>query len=64
MDGRMEKFDMSECETDALVAHEILLLQLLEQGVRENPERAANELREARKFLERMYFKKDAASAE
>lgn len=64
MDGRMEKFDMSECETDALVAHEILLLQLLERGVRENPERAANELREARKFLERMYFKKDAASAE
>ena len=62
MNDHMEGFHMNKNETDALVIHEILAIQSLAQRMRETPERVANDLQKFAADVERMYFKKDAAS--
>ncbi len=62
MKDHMEGFQMNKNETDALVIHEILALQTLAQRMREDPERVADDLQKFAADVERMYFKKDAAS--
>lgn len=62
MRDHTEDFQMNKNETDALVIHEVLALQALAQRMREDPERVANDLQKFAADVERMYFKKDAAS--
>ena len=62
MNDHVEGFHMNKNETDALVIHEILAIQSLAQRMREDPERVANDLQKFAADVERMYFKKDAAS--
>lgn len=62
MKDHMEGFQMNKNETDAIVIHEILALQALAQRMREDPERVADDLQKFAADVERMYFKKDAAS--
>ena len=62
MKDHMEGFNMNKNETDAIVIHEILALQALAQRMREDPERVADDLQKFAADVERMYFKKDAAS--
>lgn len=62
MKDHVEGFQMNKNETDALVIHEILALQTLAQRMREDPERVADDLQKFAADVERMYFKKDAAS--
>ena len=63
MRDHTEDFQMNKNETDALVIHEVLALQALAQRMREDPERVADDLQKFAADVERMYFKKDAASA-
>ena len=62
MRNHTEDFQMNKNETDALVIHEVLALQALAQRMREDPERVADDLQKFAADVERMYFKKDAAS--
>ena len=62
MKDHMEGFHMNKNETDAFVIHEILAIQSLAQRMREDPERVADDLQKFAADVERMYFKKDAAS--
>lgn len=62
MKDNMEGFHMNKNETDAIIIHEILALKALAQQMREDPERVANDLQKFAADVERMYFKKDAAS--
>lgn len=62
MKDHVEGFQMNKNETDALVIHEVLALQALAQRMREDPERVADDLQKFAADVERMYFKKDAAS--
>lgn len=62
MRDHTEDFQMNKNETDALVIHEVLALQALAQRMREDPERVADDLQKFAADVERMYFKKDAAS--
>lgn len=62
MRDHTEDFQMNKNETDALVIHEVLALQALAQRMREDPERAADDLQKFAADVARMYFKKDAAS--
>lgn len=62
MKDHMEGFHMNKNETDAIVVHENLALQALAQRMREDPERVADDLQKFAADVERMYFKKDAAS--
>lgn len=63
MKDNMEGFHMNKNETDAIIIHEILALKALAQRMREDPERVADDLQKFAADVERMYFKKDAASA-
>ena len=62
MKDHMEDCNVNKNETDAFVIHEILALQALAQRMREDPERVADDLQKFAADVERMYFKKDAAS--